>query len=159
MTVEVTVNGKTKSEALEPVTVYGILFNNRITSVDTSGNTLYMIQNASFTSTYLTALNTTLAANIQSNYYNLFTFEGKKIKSVGRDAYLSGTNGSISFDATGTDYTISSSGNNVRITASVSSGWYSQTVYLRQTNDTTVQISNSTDRRNWYVWVVSYDMP
>lgn len=159
MSVEVTVNGKSKTEALEPVTVYGLKFNNRTTSVDTSGNTLYMIQNASYTSSYLTAVGTTLAANIATNYYNLFTFENRKIKSVARDAYLTGTNGSVTFDATGTDYTISVSGSNIRITASVWSGWYNQTVYLRQTNDITVQISNNSDKRNWYLWSMSYDIP
>jgi hypothetical protein len=159
MSVEVTVNGKSKTEALEPVTVYGLKFNNRTTSVDTSGNTHYMIQNASYTSSYLTAVGTTLAANIATNYYNLFTFENQKIKSVARDAYLTGTNGSVTFDATGTDYTISVSGSNIRITASVRSGWYNQTVYLRQTNDITVQISNNSDKRNWYLWSMSYDIP
>ena len=159
MSVEVTVNGRSKSESLQPITVYGLVFDNRTTTVDTSGDTLYMIQNASYTSTYLTAENTTLAANIASNYYNLFVFENQKIKSVAREQYFVGTNGSVSFDNTGTDYSVSKSGNNIRITATVSSGWYNQTVYLRQTNEYTVQISNSTNQRNWYLWVIRYDMP
>ena len=159
MSVEVTVNGRSKSESLQPITVYGLVFDNRTTTVDTSGNTLYMIQNASYTSTYLTAENTTLAANIASNYYNLFVVENQKIKSVAREQYLVGTNGNVSFDNTGTNYSVSKSGNNIRITATVSSGWYNQTVYLRQTNEYTVQISNSTNQRNWYLWVIRYDMP
>ena len=157
--VEVTVNGKTKTETLTPVTVYGLSFSNRTTTIDTSGTTLYMIQNAAYTSSYLTSLDTTLAANIMSNYYNVFTVEGQKIKSVARGTYLSGTNGSVTFNSTGTNYSISKSGNNIRITASVQSGWNSQTVYLRQTSNTAVQISNSTSNRNWNVWIVTYDIP
>lgn len=159
MEVEVTVNGKTKTEPLQSVTVYGLKFSNRTTSADTSGNTMYMLQNASFTNTYLTAEGTTLAANISTNYYNLFTIENKKIKSVARGTYFNGTNGSITFNTTGSDYTVSASGNYVRVYSSIQSGWNTQNVYLRQTNATAVQISNSTDRRNWYLWIITYDIP
>jgi hypothetical protein len=159
MAVEVTVNGKSKTEQLQPLTVYGLIFSNRTTTADTSGNTMYMLQNAAYTSTYLTAEGTTLAANISSNYYNLFTIENKQIKSVARDTYLNGTNGNISFDATGTDYTIAKSGNYIRVSASIRSGWQTQTVYLRQTSNSAVQISNSTSNRNWYLWIITYDMP
>ena len=159
MAVEVTVNGKSKTEQLQPLTVYGLIFSNRTTTADTSGNTMYMLQNATYSSTYLTAEGTTLAANISSNYYNLFTIENKQIKSVARDTYLNGTNGNISFDSTGTDYTIAKSGNYIRISASIRSGWQTQTVYLRQTSNTAVQISNSTNNRNWYLWIITYDMP
>ena len=159
MEVEVTVNDKSKAEILQPLTVYGLTFSNRTTSVDTSGNTLYMLQNAAYTSTYLTAEGTTLAANIASNYYNLFTVEGTNIKSVARDTYLNGTNGSVSFSSTATNYNIARSGNYIRISASIRSGWQTQTVYLRQTSNTAVQISNNTSNRNWYLWIITYDMP
>jgi hypothetical protein len=159
MEVEVTVNGKSKTEQSQSVTVYGLSFSNRTTSLDTSGNTLYMVQNAAYTSTYLTAVDSTLAANIATNYYNLFTVEGNNIKSVAREAYLNGTNGNISFNTTGTDYSLSKSGNYVRISASIRSGWQTQTVYLRQTSSSAVQISNSTTNRNWYFWIITYDMP
>ena len=159
MEVEVTVNGKSKTEQSQAVTVYGLSFSNRTTSLDTSGNTLYMVQNAAYTSTYLTAVDSTLAANIATNYYNLFTVEGNNIKSVAREAYLNGTNGNISFNSTGTDYSLAKSGNYVRISASIGSGWQTQTVYLRQTSNSAVQISNSTTNRNWYFWIMTYDMP
>ena len=159
MEVEVIVNGKSKTEQSQSVTVYGLSFSNRTTSLDTSGNTLYMVQNAAYTSTYLTAVDSTLAANIATNYYNLFTVEGNNIKSVAREAYLNGTNGNISFNSTGTDYSLAKSGNYVRISASIRSGWQTQTVYLRQTSNSAVQISNSTTNRNWYFWIMTYDMP
>ena len=159
MDVEVTVNGKSKTEQLQSITVYGLSFSNRTTSIDTSGNTMYMLQNAAYTSTYLTAEGTTLAANIATNYYNLFTVEDKKLMSVARDTYVNGTNGNLSFNSTGTDYTFAKSGNYVRVSASVRSGWQTQTVYLRQTSNTAVQISNSTSNRNWYFWIMTYDMP
>ena len=159
MEVQVTVNGKSKTEQSQSVTVYGLSFSNRTTSLDTSGNTLYLVQNAAYTSTYLTALDSTLAANIATNYYNLFTVEGNNIKSVAREAYLNGTNGDISFNSTGTDYSLAKSGNYVRISASIRSGWQTQTVYLRQTSSSAVQISNSTTNRNWYFWIMTYDMP
>ena len=159
MEVEVIVNGKSKTEQSQAVTVYGLSFSNRTTTIDTSGNTLYMVQNAAYTSTYLTAVDSTLAANIATNYYNLFTVEGNNIKSVAREAYLNGTNGNISFNSTGTDYSLAKSGNYVRISASIGSGWQTQTVYLRQTSNSAVQISNSTTNRNWYFWIMTYDMP
>lgn len=159
MEVVTTVNGKSTATTVTPVIVYGLLFSNRTTNIDTSGNTLYMLQNASYTSTYLTSVNTTLSANIATNYYNLFTIEDKKIKSVARGTYFNGTNGNVSFNDTGTDYTISASGNNIRITASISSGWYNQTVYLRQTSSTAVQISTTNTNRNWSLWIITYDEP
>ena len=159
MNVEVTVGGKSKSFTTTSVTVYGLVFSNRTTTIDTSGETLYMIQNAAYTSSYLTSLDTTLAANIMSNYYNLFTIEGQRVKSVARGTYFSGTNGNVTFSDSGTNYSIAKSGNNIRITASVQSGWNTQTVYLRQTSNTAVQISNSTSNRNWNVWIITYDIP
>ena len=159
MNVEVTVNGKSKTEQLQAVTVYGLSFENRTTSVDTSGKTLYMLQNAAYTSSYLTAEGSVLAANIATNYYNLFTVENKNIKSVARGTFLNGTNGNVSFSSTGTDYSFAKSGNYVRVSASVRSGWQTQTVYLRQTSNTAVQVSNSTSNRNWYFWIISYDIP
>ena len=159
MNVEVTVGGKSKSFTTTSVTVYGLVFSNRTTDIDTSGETLYMIQNAAYTSSYLTSLDTTLAANIMSNYYNLFTIEGQRVKSVARGTYFSGTNGNVTFSDSGTNYSIAKSGNNIRITASVQSGWNTQTVYLRQTSNTAVQISNSTSNRNWNVWIITYDIP
>jgi len=141
--------------SMPDVTVYGLTIGNRTTSVDTSGNTMYMLQNASYTTTYMCATGTTLAANSSSNYYNLFTIEGSNIRSVARDAELVGTNGSISFGASGTNYTIARSGNNIRI--SYRSSW--TTYYMRQSSNTAIGMSNNTSNRNWNLYIVTYDIP
>ena len=159
MEVEATSEGKNITVPMPEVTVYGLNIGNRTTNIDTSGNTMYMLQNASYTSTYMTAVGTTLAANTSQNYYNLFTIEGSKIYSIAREAYLTGTNGTISFD-TGTNYTISTSGNNVRIYYTTSNWWNQQTYYyVRQTNNTSIGISTNTSNRNWNLLPVTYDIP
>ena len=158
MTVTAVIGNDTFSERLEgegSVTVYGLVRGNSTTSPSTNGETLYLLQNNNYTSTYLTSVNSTLAANTSMNYYNLFTINGKKIKSVARNAEFSGTNGNISFASSGTSYNITSSGTSLRI--SYSSG--SRTYNLRQTSNTAVQISTSTSNRNWTVYAVSYDIP
>ena len=106
----------------------------------------------------MTSVETTLAANTSRNYYNLFTIENNKVKSVARDTYLTGTNGNISFGA-GTDYTINASGNNIRIYYTSGWGWYQQTYYVRQSNNTTVGIANNNSNRNWDLYPVTYDIP
>ena len=158
MEVEASSGGKSIKVLMPAVTVYGIKLKTRTTSVDTSGETMYMLQNAAYTDSYLTATNTTLSASIIQNYYSLFTVEGSKIKSVARDSYFTGTNGSISFGS-GTDYSINASGNNIRISYTTSSWWNQQTYYLRQTNNTTVGIANSSSNRNWNLYPVEYDIP
>ena len=160
MNVEVTSGTTTKSEECESVTVYGLTVGNRTTNIDKTGNTLYLLQNASYTSTSMTAVNTNASANTTRNYYNLFVIENKKIKSVARDSYISGTNGSITFNETGTEYNIAASGNNIRISVSARSNWGStQTYYVRQTSNTAVSMSTSTSNRNWNFLPVTYDMP
>ena len=158
MEVEVISNGKSKVVAMPDIMVYGLKLGNRTTSIDTSGATIYMLQNAAYTDTYLTATNTTLSASVLQNYYSLFTIEGNRVKSVARDSYFTGTNGNVSF-GTGTNYTINASGNNIRIHYSSGWGWYQQTYYLRQSNNITVGISTDTSNRNWNLYPVSYDIP
>ena len=133
--------------------------NNSTTSLDTSGKTLYVFKNRSFSSTYLTAVNDNLAANTSFNYYNLFTVDGSNIVSVARDQKLNGYNGNISFADDGTNYTISKSGNNIRVTYSTSSWGSPTTYYLRQTNTTAVQMSTTNSNQNWTVYSVTYDVP
>ncbi len=154
MSVEVTSGGKSATFVMPDVTVYGLIISERTTSIDTSGNTMYMLQNAAFTSTYMTATDTVLTANSAHNYYNLFTIEGSNIRSVAREAELVGTNGSISFGASGTNYTIARSGNNIRI--SYRSGW---TYYMRQSSNTAIGMSSNTSNRNWNLLPVTYDIP
>ena len=158
MNVEVTSDGKSATIPMPDITVYGLTLGARTTTMDKTGATMYMLQNASYTSTYMTSVDATLAANTSQNYYNLFTIENNKVKSVARDTYLTGTNGNISFGA-GTDYTINASGNNIRIYYTSGWGWYQQTYYVRQSNNTTVGIANNTSNRNWNLYPVSYDIP
>jgi hypothetical protein len=79
---------------------------------------------------------------------------------VARGTYLSGTNGSVSFNATGTDYTIEPNGDNMRISITESYG-YGQyyTSYLRQTSDTAVTMSWNNSKNNWKFYPVTYDIP
>ena len=154
MTADIVVGGKTFTVDLGNMTVYGLTVGNRTTSLDTSGNTLYVWENTSYTSTYLTSVKTNLAANTSKNYYNLFTVKGQNIVSVARDRALINYSGTISFDTNGTNYNISSSGNNMRV--SYRSG---STYYMRQSSTTTVQGSTSSSGRNWNVYKVTYDIP
>ncbi len=154
MEVEVSSNGKSATIPMPDVTVYGLKVENRTNSIDTSGLTMYMLQNAGYTSTYMTTVGTTLAANSSQNYYNLLTIEDRKIKSIARDSYLTGTNGSISF-GNGTNYTINTSGNNIRINCR--SGW--TTYNMCQTSNTAVGMTSSTSNRNWNLLPVTYDIP
>ncbi len=154
MSVEVTSGGKSATVPMPAVTVYGLTLGTRTNRPDTSGATMYMLQNAAYTETYMTATSTTLSASIMQNYYSLFTIEGGKIKSEARGTYLTGTNGSVSFD-TGTNYSISTSGNNIRIT--YRSGW--STYNMTQTSNISIGMSYSTTNRNWNLYPVTYDIP
>ena len=78
---------------------------------------------------------------------------------MAREAYLSGTNGSISFASEGTNYTITSSGNSFYIYTVSGWGWFQETYYVRQTSNTVIGISNSTSRRSWNLLPVTYDIP
>lgn len=153
MTVTAQVGDRQVSAAMPQMTVYGLKRGNKTTTVDTTGATLYMWVNTSYTSTSLTASGTSLAANTSANYYNLFTVEGQKIKSVARGQYLNGSNGTISFSSSGTNYSIAASGNNMRVT--VRSG--NRTYYLRQTNSTTVSGGTQTSGRDWALYPVTYE--
>ena len=144
------------------MTVYGLTIGNKTTSLNTSGNTLYVWRNngKDYSSTYLTSVGTTLAANNSMNYYNLFTVDGSNIVSIARDQKLNGYNGDISFADDGTNYTIGKSGNNIRVTYSTSSMWGGTTTYyLRQTSTTAVQMSNSNSNQDWQVYEVTYNIP
>lgn len=155
MSVEAQVGDRTLRQTLSTVTVYGLTLGSSVTSLDTTGNTQYVIVNANYTSSSMTATDTSLKADGNITYFNLFAVEGGKIRSVARDLYLNGTSGTINFSTTGTNYTFATSGSNVQI--SYRSG--TRTYYIRQTNSTTVQISTSSSNRNWQIRPVSYDMP
>jgi hypothetical protein len=154
MEVEVVSGNKSATIPMRDIVVYGLKIGERTTTIDTSGQTMYMLQNAGYTSTYMTSTGTTLAANTSQNYYNLFTIEGGYINSIARDAYMTGTNGNVSFGS-GTSYTIAKSGSNIRI--SYRSGW--STYNMRQTSNTAIGLSTSSSNRNWNLYPVTYDIP
>ncbi len=162
MKATIVAGGETYADIdLGEMTVYGLTrSNNSTTTIDTSGGTLYVWRNNNYTSTYLTSVNTNLAANTSMNYYNLFTIEGQNIVSVARDQELNGYNGNISYADNGTNYSISTSGNNVTVSYATSN-WYggTTTYYLRQSNNTTVQGATNNNRNTWQVYSVTYDRP
>ena len=166
MSVSATVGGEifTKDFGAEAsMTVYGLIRGNSTIYPDTSGATLYVFQNTGYTSTYLTSVNTTLAANTSMNYYNLFIIDTSsrgniQIKSVARGTYFRGTNGSISFSS-------SASGYSYRTTSNYSNTMYFtySNYYLRQSNSTTVKFSSGNNdtsgTRAWNLYEVTYDIP
>ena len=160
MTVSATVDAKSITEEVGTISVYGLKVGSRTTTIDKSGETLYVLQNDSYNTTYLTSTGTNLTASMTlQGYYNLFSFEGEMIRSVARGTYWSGTNGSVSFNATGSNYQTSVNGQNIRIYAQTSNGWWNQTYYLRQTGNTTVSMQTNNNNNNWRLLPVEYDIP
>ena len=153
MSVQMVVEGTTFTNTVGTIKVAGLSLGNATTSPNTNG-TMYVMQNTSYTSTYCTSANTNLSSSTSLNYYSLFTFEtsgnNRKIKSVAKGTYCTGTtnNGSISFNTTGTAYTF----NNGQI--------YSGSAYLRQSNDTNVTLGNNrSSNRSWQFYPVTIDIP
>ena len=156
MEVVTTVDGMTDTRVVGSVKVAGLTVGNNTTSLTTDGATMYVLRNNSYTNTYLTAVNGNLSAsaNAEPNYYNLFVFENNtRIKSVALGEYCNGTNGTISFNTTGTQYTFgtNNNGRNNRI--------YYGNNYIRQTSDTNVTINNSNSNRDWQICPVTLYMP
>ena len=140
--------------------------NNSTTSLDKTGNTLYVLKNRSYASTYLTAANeNNLAANTSQNYYNLFTVSNNKIVSVARNKQLKSSNSNnsnITFDTTGTDYTFAVQNTSyMRISYTYNSSWNTNTNYIRESSEGTVQSSTSTNnnRSDWQFYTVTIEMP
>ncbi len=129
------------------------------TSLDQSGNTLYVMQNANYQSTYLTTSGTTVAAsNSAVGINNLVVVKGNKvIKSVAKGQYFNGTNSNVSLSNSATNYTITASGQGYTI--SVTTGWFTQTkYYLKQTNNTTVQMqTGESGNLTWYFYEVEIE--
>ena len=125
--------------------------NTAATSLDTSGNTMYVMSNTAYTSTYLTTSGTNVAAEQKSavGTDNYVVIEGNKIKSVAKNQDFYGYNGNVSFYDNGTSYTISNSGSNFTISYS---GY--QTYYLVQTSNTAVSMNRNNNNRYWYFYEV-----
>ena len=166
MSATVNIANETYTINLGNMKVAGLTIgNNSTTSLDTTGDKLYVLKNRSYSSTYLTAANEDLAANTSQNYYNLFTVSDKKIVSVARNEQLKSSNSNdsiITFDTTGTDYTFTVQNNSyVRISYTYNSGWNTVTNYIRESSQGTVRSSTSTNnnRSDWQVYPVTYDVP
>ena len=153
--VTVDMNEHQTTASMPQVKVYGIILGNSTTSIDTKGTTTYVLQNTSYANTSMTAVNTSLAANNVVNYYNLFVFDGNKIKSVARGQYLNGTNGTINFNNSGTSYTTTTSSGNLQFYYRSGNRSY----YIRQSSTTAVSMSTNNSYRTWALRPVTYDMP
>lgn len=130
------------------------------TSLDKSGNTLYVMRNANYQSTSLTTSGTNLAAsNSAVGMNNLVIVKGNKvIKSVAKGLYFNGADSSVSFSNSATNYTITANGQGYTISATTGILIWQTTYYLKQTNNTTVQMQtgNSGDH-TWYFYEVEIE--
>ena len=130
------------------------------TSLDKSGSTMYVMRNTNNTGTALTTSGSNLAAetitDANLDFDNYVVIEGNKIKSVAKNQYFygDGDGGNVSFNKNGTSFTISNSGSN--FTMSYEGDWW-RTYYLRQTDNTTVQMSTDSNNRNWYFYEVKQE--
>ena len=126
------------------------------TSLDTSGNTLYVMKNTN-NSTYLTTSGTNVAASSYTvSKDNLVIIQNNKIKSVAKNQYFYGYNGNVSFNNNGTSYTISNNGSNFTISYTYDSWYGSTTYYLIQTSDTAVSMSSGNNGNNtWQFYEVT----
>ena len=127
--------------------------NTPATSLDKSGNTMYVMKNTNY-DTYLTTSGTNVAAsNADLSFDNYVVIEDNKIKSVAKNQYFygDGDGGDASFNNNGTTFTISSSGSN--FTISYEGDWW-RTYYLVQTSDTAVSMNRNNSNRTWYFYEV-----
>lgn len=143
----------------QPTVPVYVVSSTAATSLDTSGNTMYVMKNtnSNYSSTYLTTSGTNVAASSSAvSEDNLVVIENGKIKSVAKDQYFNGYNGPVSLGTSGTSYTITDNGNNFTISYSRTTNWGSTTYYLKQTTNTSVSMSSGTSgNRNWYFYEVT----
>ena len=122
------------------------------TTLDTTGNTQYIVEATRTSGYYLTTQNDTLAAGTSWDNYSIITIEGNKIKSVAKNQYFSGTSGNVTFSSTGTEYSITMSGGLVTISSGNN--------YIRQRSTATnVVLDTNSDGRNWRFYQLTVDMP
>ena len=113
------------------------------TTLDKSGSTKYVIRNAAFSTTALTTSDNNVAASsLAVGFDNYVVIEGNKIKSVANGQYFSGYDDSVSFNDSGTSYTVNKSGSGFTISHTESFLMWSTTYYLKQTSDTAVSMSS-----------------
>ena len=127
------------------------------TSLDTSGNTLYVMSNTKYPSTYLTTSGTNVAASsFTVSKDNLVIIQNNKIKSVANGLYFNrnGSNASLNYSAT--SFTINNSGSNFTISYTYDSWYGSTTYYLKQTSDTAVSMNSGNNGNNtWQFYEVT----
>ena len=119
------------------------------TTLDKSGNTKYVIRNATYPNTSLTTSGNNVAASSSAvGVDNYVVIEGNKIKSVAKKQYFNGDDSNVSFNDSGTSYTISNTNGNL-FTISVRTGFIiTTTYYLKQTSDTAVSMSTGNNGNN-----------
>ena len=132
-----------------------------VTSLDKSGNTIYVMRNTNYSDTNLTTLGNNLAAEEKSavGTDNYVVIEGNKIKSVAKNEnqYFDGHDGNVSFNNSGTSYTISnSSGSNFTISYTENYIIWRTTYYLKQTSNSSVSMSEGNNgNNNWQFYEVT----
>ena len=137
--------------------VYTTVSTTPATTLDKSGNTVYVMRNtaSAYTSTYLTTSGTNVAASSNAvGTDNYVVIEGNKIKSVAKNQYFSGDDGNVSFSDSGTSYTISNNGSN--FTISCKTGFIiTKTYYLRQTSTSQITMSSTNSDNTWNFYEVT----
>ena len=140
--------------------VYTTVSTTPATTLDKSGKTVYVMRNTAYPSTHLTTSGDNVAAsNSAVGINNLVVIEGNKIKSVAKNQYFYNPDGDVSFNDSGTSYTISNSGgSNFIISHTEGALWWTETYYLKQTNDTAVSMSSGNNGNNtWYFYEVEIE--
>ena len=134
--------------------VYTTVSTTPATTLDKSGNTVYVMRNTAYPSTYLTTSGTIVAASSSTvSKDNLVVIEGNKIKSVAKKQYFYGDDGNVSFNDGGTSYTISNNGSN--FTISYRTGFIiTTTYYLKQTDNSVSMSSGNNGNRTWQFYEV-----
>lgn len=128
------------------------------TSLDTSGNTLYVMSNTAYPSTYLTTSNSPVAASSSAvSKDNLVIIQNNKIKSVAKGLYFNRDDSNASLDYSATSFTISKSGSNFTISYTYDPWWGSSTTYyLKQTDNDSVSMSSGNSGNNtWQFYEVT----
>lgn len=128
------------------------------TSIDKSGNTKYVIRNATYPATSLITSGTNVAASSSAlDINNYVVIEGNKIKSVAKNEnqYFNGNDGNVSFNNSGTSYTINKSSSG--FTISCRTGFIiTTTYYLKQTDNGSVSMmSGNNGNNNWQFYEVT----
>lgn len=124
------------------------------TTLDKTGNTMYVMKNTAYNTYLITSGNSVSASSSAVSRNNYVVIVGDKIMSVAKDRYFNGTTSSVSFSGNGVSYTIS---DNSPFT--ISYNYYNYynyyTYYLVQTGTEDVTMSRSnTNNRNWEFYEV-----